>query len=113
MKRAAAVAAAARAVPGGHPWPDRLRALPSVLRSALRPGPAPGRVGVLAACAGLLYVLSPLDFLPEALLGPFGLGDDLAIAVAAMAFLVRAADRHLDAAPAEIIQGQAHPTRSA
>lgn len=30
---------------------------------------------------GILYIVSPIDFIPEALLGPFGLVDDAAIAV--------------------------------
>ncbi|MCX6433081.1 MAG: hypothetical protein NTX29_09925, partial [Actinobacteria bacterium] len=39
---------------------------------------------------------SPLDILPEDLLGPFGLGDDLAIAVVAVAALLSAAEDWLD-----------------
>jgi uncharacterized membrane protein YkvA (DUF1232 family) len=31
---------------------------------------------ILLAALGLLYVLSPVDIMPEVLLGPFGLGDD-------------------------------------
>lgn len=30
---------------------------------------------------GIAYVLSPIDLIPEALLGPFGLADDAAVAV--------------------------------
>lgn len=36
---------------------------------------------ILITLGGLLYVLSPLDFLPAALLGPIGLADDAAILV--------------------------------
>ena len=34
---------------------------------------------LLMTLGGLFYVLSPLDFLPAALLGPLGLADDAAI----------------------------------
>jgi uncharacterized membrane protein YkvA (DUF1232 family) len=35
----------------------------------------------LTAAACLVYVLSPVDLLPEALLGPFGLADDVVVAL--------------------------------
>lgn len=38
----------------------------------------------LIAAAGLGYALSPIDFLPEILLGPLGLLDDVVIAAAAL-----------------------------
>jgi uncharacterized membrane protein YkvA (DUF1232 family) len=36
---------------------------------------------ILIILGGLVYVLSPMDFLPEALLGPVGLADDAAILI--------------------------------
>lgn len=32
---------------------------------------------IILGCLCIIYVLSPLDLLPEAILGPFGLPDDL------------------------------------
>lgn len=37
------------------------------------------RMATIAAC--VLYVVSPIDLLPEAVLGPFGLPDDVAAVV--------------------------------
>jgi uncharacterized membrane protein YkvA (DUF1232 family) len=54
------------------------------------------RLKVLAGLLGIVYVLSPLDFLPELLLGPFGLGDDLAIAALSAAALLGSAEDWLD-----------------
>jgi uncharacterized membrane protein YkvA (DUF1232 family) len=51
---------------------------------------------VLIGMAGIVYVLSPLDILPEMLLGPFGLGDDLAIAALSVAALLTSAEDWLD-----------------
>jgi len=103
--RAATVAAAARATGGSWSWRDRITALPAVARSALSGTGQVSRPAFLLAVSGLLYVLSPLDFLPEALLGPFGLGDDLAIAAVALAFLARAADQVLTGDPADVVEG--------
>jgi uncharacterized membrane protein YkvA (DUF1232 family) len=36
---------------------------------------------MLITIAGLIYVISPLDFIPELILGPLGLVDDAAILV--------------------------------
>ncbi|MDA8929786.1 YkvA family protein [Bacteroidia bacterium] len=36
---------------------------------------------ILIALASVFYVLSPLDIIPEAVFGPFGLADDTAILV--------------------------------
>jgi uncharacterized membrane protein YkvA (DUF1232 family) len=58
---------------------------------------------LLAGLAGLVYVISPLDFLPEILLGPFGLGDDLAIAAVAVAALLTSAEEWLDRAASSTV----------
>lgn len=42
---------------------------------------------VLFAMACVVYILSPIDFMPEALLGPFGLIDDAGALVAGVASL--------------------------
>jgi uncharacterized membrane protein YkvA (DUF1232 family) len=39
-------------------------------------------IGWLFACFCAFYVISPIDILPEAFLGPFGLVDDVGAAVA-------------------------------
>ncbi len=95
--RATTVAGAVRASRGRHPLGQRLAAVLPMLRDAFtgRWAGAP-RGRLVAGLAGLVYVVSPLDILPEALLGPFGLGDDLAIAVVAVAALLSAAEDWLD-----------------
>jgi uncharacterized membrane protein YkvA (DUF1232 family) len=95
---AAAVAGAVKASRGRHPLSQRLAAVLPMLRDTFKgrwAGAPKGRV--LGGLAGLVYVVSPLDFLPEALLGPFGLGDDLAIAAISVAALLSSAEEWLDA----------------
>jgi uncharacterized membrane protein YkvA (DUF1232 family) len=43
--------------------------------------------GILAMAGALVYVVSPVDVLPEAVLGPFGLIDDVGV-VGAVSFFV-------------------------
>jgi uncharacterized membrane protein YkvA (DUF1232 family) len=45
--------------------------------------------GTAAIIGGLLYLLSPVDALPEAVLGPIGLTDDLAVVVTAIIYVRR------------------------
>jgi uncharacterized membrane protein YkvA (DUF1232 family) len=42
----------------------------------------------LVAASAVAYVLSPIELLPEILLGPFGLVDDLLVVAAGVSFLV-------------------------
>ncbi|MFM8349863.1 MAG: DUF1232 domain-containing protein, partial [Actinomycetales bacterium] len=58
------------------------------------PGAPKGRI--FGGLAGVVYVLIPIDFMPEVLLGPFGLGDDIAIAAVSVAALLSAAEAYLD-----------------
>lgn len=112
--RATTVAGAVKASQGHHPLGRRLAAVLPMLRDAFtgRWREAP-RFRLLAGLAGLAYVISPLDLLPEVLLGPFGLGDDLAIAVVSVAALLSSAEDWLDHGdevaqgqePADVIQG--------
>jgi uncharacterized membrane protein YkvA (DUF1232 family) len=95
---AAAVAGAVKASRGRHPLGQRLAAVLPMLRDTFKgrwAGAPKGRV--LGGLAGLAYVISPIDFLPEVLLGPFGLGDDLAIAAVSVAALLSSAEDWLDA----------------
>ena len=96
--RATVVAGAVKASRGRHPLGQRLAAVVPMLRDTLTgrwAGAPKGRV--LGGLAGLLYVISPLDILPEMLLGPFGLGDDIALAAVAVAALLSSAEEWLDA----------------
>ncbi len=95
--RATTVAGAVKATRGRHPLGQRLAAVLPMIRDTLtgRWAGAP-RFRVVGGLLGLLYVLSPLDFMPEMLLGPFGLGDDLAMAAVAVAALLTSAEDWLD-----------------
>ena len=75
LGRATTVAGAVRSSRGRHPLGQRIAAVLPMLRDAFtgRWADAP-RGRLLAGLAGLVYVISPLDILPELLLGPFGLG---------------------------------------
>lgn len=98
VQGAAAVAGAVRSSRGRHPLGRRLIAVIPMIRDTLT-GRWPGgpKVRVVGGLAGVLYVISPLDILPEVLLGPFGLGDDIAIAAVSVAALLSAAEDYLDA----------------
>lgn len=98
--RAFTVATAMRTHRGRASLADKLRAIPAMVRDVLSGRWAGvGRLRIVASLIALLYVLSPLDLIPEALLGPFGLGDDLAIATLAIASLFGAAEQWLDRTP--------------
>lgn len=51
----------------------------------------------------LLYVVSPIDIIPEAIAGPLGIGDDAAVLGLIAAMLMRAAQRP-KVVPAEVRQ---------
>jgi uncharacterized membrane protein YkvA (DUF1232 family) len=95
--RATTVAGAVRSSRGRHPLSARITAVLPMLRDVFtgRWSDAP-RLKVLAGLLGIVYVLSPIDILPELLLGPFGLGDDLAITVLSVAALLGSAEDWLD-----------------
>jgi uncharacterized membrane protein YkvA (DUF1232 family) len=97
INRTATVAGAVRASRGRHPLGQRLGAVLPMLRDSFTGrwvGAPRGRL--VAALLGLVYVVSPIDLMPEVLLGPFGLGDDLAIAAVAVAALMSSAEEWLD-----------------
>jgi uncharacterized membrane protein YkvA (DUF1232 family) len=99
---ATTVASAVRASNGRHPLRQRLMAVLPMVRDTLK-GRWPGapKARVFGGLAGIAYVISPLDFMPEVLLGPFGIGDDLALAAVSVAALLTAAEDWLDAKDAE------------
>ncbi|MEI6362020.1 MAG: DUF1232 domain-containing protein [Actinomycetes bacterium] len=116
MGRATTVGAAVRASRGRHPLGQRIGAVLPMLRDAFtgRWVDAP-RFKLLAGLAGIVYVISPLDLMPEVFLGPFGLGDDLAIAALAVTALLGSAEDWLDRdyrtpteagdSPADVVEG--------
>lgn len=66
----------------------------TVLLTRLLRDPRVPRGPKLVALLGLGYVLSPIDLLPEILLGPIGLVDDLLVVTAALSLLLN--DVHPD-----------------
>ncbi len=75
--------------PGAPGVLERLRAVPRLVRATLR-GEYDGASGshlALLVAAGL-YILSPLDFMPEAIFSVFGLADDAVVAAWLAAALV-------------------------
>ena len=66
----------------------------TVLLARLLRDPRVPRGPKLVALLGLGYVLSPIDLLPEILLGPIGLVDDLLVVTAALSLLLN--DVHPD-----------------
>ena len=95
---ASAIAGAVRTSKGRYPLGRRVLAVPpmiwAVLRGRWRGVP---KFRVMAGIAGIVYVLIPIDFIPEAILGPFGLADDLALTALSVAALLSAAEDYLDA----------------
>lgn len=111
MNASAKVAAAARSVPKGYSWGDRFKAVPSMVKAVLFHGWRSDNVHrgtIILSLLGFMYAVSPLDFIPELFLGPFGLTDDIAIATVSLVFLVKGADAWLEsemATPSDVIQG--------
>ena len=95
---AAAVASAVRSSKGRHPLGQRIKAIVPMLRDTFT-GRWPGapRLRVVGGLAGIVYVLTPVDIIPEVLLGPFGVADDLAMAAVSVAALLSASEQWLDA----------------
>ena len=93
---ASVLAGAVKNAPAGKTWGQRIRSIPSMIKDTLA-GRWTGasRFGVTMSLLGLLYVVSPLDLIPDFLL-PFGLIDDLGIAALSVAYLVRNTDAYLD-----------------
>lgn len=78
-KLANALRVATRA--GGPSLGERLSSLPRLVRAVVRgeyAGSSTGRILLMVAALG--WIVSPVDLLPEALLGVFGLVDDAMVA---------------------------------
>lgn len=87
---------------------QRVAALPRLLGRALR-GSYRGwdRTRAVTVVLGALYVLSPVDLMPEALLGLFGLADDALVAAWLAGAVLSEVDAFLDFEKAEerVVQG--------
>lgn len=110
LKRAAAFTALGRALVagsrGGPGLGKRVAALPRMIKASMT-GEYDGGLRVALMTAATVYVVSPLDFVPEAFLTIFGLADD-AIAIAWLAGAVLSeTDRFLawEARQAAVIPG--------
>ena len=83
--------------PGAPDFGDRLRSLPRMIGAAVSGKYAElgrGRLALLALA--LAYLVSPVDLVPEALLGLLGLGDDAVVALWLGGALLVETDRFLD-----------------
>ncbi|HEX5595844.1 MAG TPA: YkvA family protein [Micromonosporaceae bacterium] len=80
LKRAAAFRALARALfsgaRGGPSLGKRLGAFPRMIKATLR-REYDGGLRLTMMAAALVYVISPIDLMPELFLAVFGLGDDM------------------------------------
>lgn len=63
---------------------------------------------ILGALVGVLYIVSPVDFVPEVLLGVFGLGDDAFVAAWVVGALLGETDAFLrwEAEQRRVVVGQ-------
>ena len=92
------VARALRAAnrPGGPGLGEQLSAVPRMVGASVQgryDGLSRGRLTMIVML--LLYVISPIDFLPEGFLLVFGLVDDAAIAAVIAGWLLGEADNYL------------------
>jgi uncharacterized membrane protein YkvA (DUF1232 family) len=62
--------------------------------------------GIIAMVGALIYLVSPVDVLPEAVLGPFGLLDDAGVVTAVGVFVYRMIQARRNTVPP--IHGQPH-----
>jgi uncharacterized membrane protein YkvA (DUF1232 family) len=91
---ARALRAASR--PGGPGLGEQLAAVPRMIGASVQgryDGLSRGRLAMIVVL--LLYVISPVDILPEGLLLVFGLVDDAAIAAVIAGWLLGEADNYL------------------
>lgn len=95
-RRQHAYAALLRAFKPGTPGVGkRLSAIPRMIRASLR-GEYDGGARLFAMAAAGLYVISPIDLVPEALLLVFGLVDDAVVGVWLAGALLAETERFLE-----------------
>lgn len=83
--------------PGSPGIGERFRALPKLLRETVKgtyDGMGRGRLGMIAL--GLVYIVSPVDVLPEIVLTVLGLGDDVVVAAWLAGTFLDETERYLD-----------------
>lgn len=95
--------------PGGPSFADRVACLPRMTKAVARgqyTGVSAGHLALLAAAAA--YVVSPVDLLPEALVGVIGLADDAVVLAWLAKTLAEDTDRFLEweRRRGETIQGE-------
>jgi uncharacterized membrane protein YkvA (DUF1232 family) len=97
FQRTATVTGAVKSSNGRHPLGQRVSAVLPMLRDAFTGRwPDASRGKLTLALAGVVYVVSPLDIMPELVLGPFGIFDDVGIAALSVAILMSSAEQWLD-----------------
>ncbi len=109
---ARALRAASR--PGGPGLGEQLGAVPRMVGASVQgryDGLSRGRLAMIVVL--LLYIISPIDFLPEGLLLVFGLVDDAAIAAVIAGWLLGEADNYLvwEGRSTYAIPGRRYPAR--
>jgi uncharacterized membrane protein YkvA (DUF1232 family) len=82
---------------GAPGFGDRLRALPRMFAAAVSGQYAElGRTRLAMLALALAYLISPVDLVPEVVLGLLGLGDDAVVALWLGGALLVETDRYLD-----------------
>ena len=85
-----------RGRPGDPGTGERLRAMPDMVTGTLSGAyPGMGRGRLLLFAIALVYLVSPVDVIPEVFLSVFGLGDDVVVAMWLGGSLLVEADRYL------------------
>jgi uncharacterized membrane protein YkvA (DUF1232 family) len=83
-----------RGARGGPPLGVRMSALPRMLRATFS-GRYDGKGRVVGMVLALLYIISPVDLVPEAFLAVLGLADDAFIAVWLAGAVMSETERYL------------------
>jgi uncharacterized membrane protein YkvA (DUF1232 family) len=79
---------------GGPPIGQRIAAFPRLVRETFA-GRYDGKGRLAAMVAGLIYIISPIDLVPEAFLLVFGLADDAVVAVIIAKLILNETERFL------------------
>jgi uncharacterized membrane protein YkvA (DUF1232 family) len=79
---------------GGPPIGQRIAAFPRLVRETFA-GRYDGKGRLAAIVGGLLYIISPIDLIPEAALLVFGLADDAVVAVIVAKLILTETERFL------------------
>lgn len=94
--------------PGAPTLSERARVLPRMVGRALA-GRYVGlsRPRLVLVALGLVYLISPIDLVPEALLNVFGLGDDAVVALWLVGWFLAETDRFLawERTPPDVVDG--------